>query len=137
VKGTMMTDTGTGRILTTKVISPIQSYDRGTASLHEEVGHLRRERALSVRRGIRKKGGDEQKSAQPTTIAVIEQWICLVLGLVCMAFGMWGICMKPGQYALSEHIAWLGSLYVPVLRVTAVACLGMGVVLIRRAWTHL
>jgi hypothetical protein len=132
----MMAVTGTGRILATKVIFPIQGCDRGAVSLPEEVGHLRRERALSVGRGIRKKGGDEQKRPQPTTIAVIEQWICLVLGLVCMAFGMWGICMKPGQYAPSAYIAWLGSIYVPVLRVTAVACLGMSVVLIRRGWTH-
>jgi hypothetical protein len=133
----MMADTGTGRMLTTKVIFPIQGYDRVAASLHEEVGHLGRGRALSVGRGIRKKGGDEQKNAQPTTIAVIEQWICLVLGLVCMAFGMWGICMKPGQDALSEHIAWLGSLYMPTLRVTAVVCAGLGVMLIRRGWAHL
>jgi hypothetical protein len=133
----MITDTGIGRILTTKVISPIQGYDRAAASLHEAVGHLGRERPLSVGRRIRKKGGDEQKSAQPTTIAVIEQWICLVLGLVCMAFGMWGICMKPGQGALSEHIAWLGSLYMPTLRVTAVVCVGLGVMLIRRGWAHL
>jgi hypothetical protein len=133
----MMADTGIGRILTTKVISPIQDYDRGTRSVHEDVGHLSRERTLSVGRGIRKKGGDEQKSAQPTTMAVIEQWICLVLGLSCMAFGMWGICMKPGQDALSEQIAWLGSLYMPTLRVTAIVCIGLGVLLIRRGWAHL
>lgn len=134
----MMADTGIGRILTTRVISPIQGYDRGTGSLHEEIGHLGRERALSVGRGIRKKGGDdEQKSAQPTTTAVIEQWICLVLGLVCMAFGMCGICMKPEQDALPAHIAWLGSLYMPTLRVTAVVCVGLGVMLIRRGWAYL
>jgi hypothetical protein len=34
----MMADTGIGRILRTEVISPIQSYDRGTGSLHEDVG---------------------------------------------------------------------------------------------------
>ena len=133
----MMTDTGTGRILTTKVISPIQSHDRGTRSLHEDVGHLNRERTLSVGQGVREKGGGKQKRAQPTTIAVIEQWVCLVLGFTCMAFGIWGICMKPGQDALSEHIAWLGSLYMPTLRVTAVVCVGLGVMLIRRGWAHL
>jgi hypothetical protein len=133
----MMVDTGMGRILTTRVISPIQGYDRSAGSLHEKVRHLGRERALSVGRGIRKKGGDEQKSAQPTTIAAIEQWICLVLGFTCVAFGMWGICMKPGQDALSEHIAWLGSLYMPTLRVTAVVCVGWGVILTRRGWAHL
>jgi hypothetical protein len=78
----------------------------------------------------------EQKGASPKT-TVVEQWICFVLGFVCMAFGAWGICMRPGQYALSEYIAWLGSLYVPALRLTAVACLGLGVMLIRRGWSHL
>ena len=44
----MMADTRTGRILATKVRYPIQGYDRGPASLHEDVGHLGRERTLSV-----------------------------------------------------------------------------------------
>ena len=132
-----MADTDTGRILATKVISPIQSYNRGTRTLHEDVEHLSREPTLSVGQGVREKGGGEQESDQPTTTAVIEQWICFVLGLVCMAFGMWGICMKPEQDALSEYIAWLGSLYMPTLRVTAVVCIGLGVMLARRGWAHL
>jgi hypothetical protein len=133
----MMADTGIGRILTTKVISPAQGYDRGIGNLQEDVKHLNHERTLSVRQGVREKGGDEQKNAQPTTITFIEQWICLVLGLVCMAFGMWGICMEPGKNALSEHIAWLGSLYMPTLRITAVVCIGLGVVLAGRGGKHL
>jgi hypothetical protein len=131
-----MADTGIGRILTTKLISPVQGYDRGTRGLHE-VGHLSRERTLSVGQSVREKGGGEQESAQPKMIVVIEQWICLVLGLVCMAFGMWGICMKPEQDALSAYISWLGSLYIPTLRVTAVVCIGLGVMLARRGWAHL
>ena len=133
----MMANTGTSRTLATKAISPIQSYDRGTRSLHEDVGHLSRARTSSVGQDVREKGGGEQKSAQPKTIVVIEQWICLVLGLVCMVFGIWGICMNPERDALSEHIAWLGSLYIPTLRVTAVVCVGLGVMLIRRGWAHL
>jgi hypothetical protein len=82
-------------------------------------------------------GGNEQRSAQPKTIVVIEQWICFVLGLVCMAFGIWAICVKPEELALSAYIAWLGSLYVPTLRVTAVVCLGLGVALVRLGWAHL
>jgi hypothetical protein len=132
-----MTDIGIGRILATKVISPVQGYDRRTRSLHEDVGHLSRERTLSAGQGVREKGGGEQKSAQPKTIVVIEQWICLVLGLVCMTFGIWGLCMKPEQHALSAYIAWLGSLYMPTLRVTAVLCIGLGVMLARRGWAHL
>jgi hypothetical protein len=127
-----MAGMGTDRIFATRVISPIQGYDRGTGSLHEDVGHLGRERTLSIGEGARDKGRDKPKSAQSTTITVIGQWICFVLGLVCMAFGIWGICMKPEQYALSAYIAWLGSLYVPTLRVTAVVCVGLGVMLIRR-----
>jgi hypothetical protein len=133
----MMADTGIGRILTTEVISPIQSYDRGARSLREDVGHLSRERTLSAGQGVRKKGGGEQEGAQPKMIVVIEQWICLVLGLACIASGMWGICMKPEQDALSAYIAWLGSLYTPTLRATAVVCIGLGVVLARRGWAHL
>jgi hypothetical protein len=126
-----MADLGPDRILAAKATSPNQGHDRGTGSLHENVGHLGRERTLSVGQGVREKGGFKRKSARPTTI-VIEQRICFVLGLICMAFGMWGICMKPEQDALSAYIAWLGSLYVPMLRVTAVVCVGLGVMLIRR-----
>ena len=133
----MMSDTGTGRILATKVISQIHSYDRGTRSLHEDVGQLSRRRTVSVRQRASEKGGGEQENAQPRMIVVIEQWICLVLGLVCIAFGMWGICMKPEQGALSPYIAWMGSLYMPTLRVTAAVCIGLGVMLARRGWAHL
>jgi hypothetical protein len=132
-----MAGTGTGRTLASKVISPIQSCDRSTRSLHRNVEHVSRERTLSAGQGVREKGAGEQESAQPKTIVVIEQWICLVLGLVCMAFGMWGICMKPEQAAISAYIAWLGSLYMPTLRVTAVVCIGLGVILARRGWAHL
>jgi hypothetical protein len=133
----MMADKGIGRILTARVISPIQGYDRGAGSFHENLGHLDHERTSSAGRRMKGKGGDEQKSAQPKMIVVIEQWICLVLGLVCMAFGIWGICMEPEQDALSAYIAWLGSLYTPTLRVTAVVCIGLGVMLARRGWAHL
>jgi hypothetical protein len=133
----MMADTGTGRISATEVISPIQRYDRDTRGLQEDDGHLSCERTSSAGPGVRGKGGGEQESAQSKTIIVIEQWICLVLGLVCMAFGMWGLCMRPEQDALSAYIAWLGSLYMPTLRVTAVVCIGLGVMLARRGWAHL
>ncbi|MCU1224864.1 MAG: hypothetical protein JWQ42_2957 [Edaphobacter sp.] len=123
-----MAHSGAGRTLAAK--------GGGSGSLHGNVGYLDRERALSAGPKVRKKEEDEQKGTLPKAI-IVEQWICFVLGFACMAFGIWGICMKPGQYAHSAYIAWLGSLYVPALRVTAVACLGMGVVLIRRGWTHL
>jgi hypothetical protein len=133
----MMADPGTDRTLVTKVISPIQSYDRDTPSLHEDVGHLSRERTSSAGQGVRERGGGEQEGTQTKTIVVIEQWICLVLGLVCMASGIWGIYMKPEQDTLSAYIAWLGSLYMPTLRLMALACIGSGVALARWGWAHL
>jgi hypothetical protein len=129
-----MAHLGISRILTAKGGYPVQGS--GPGSLHGDVGYLDHERPPGARRKMRKREKIEQKGASPKTL-VVEQWICFVLGFVCMAFGAWGICMRPGQHALSEYIAWLGSLYVPALRLTAVACLGMGVMLIRRGWSHL
>lgn len=105
----------------------------GPRSLRGVVGYLDRERSLSAKP---KREKIEQKGAPPKTI-VVEQWICFVLGFACVAFGIWGICMKPGLDALSASIAWLGSLYVPALRMTAVACVGMGLVLLHQGWMHL
>jgi hypothetical protein len=133
----MMADTGIGRGLTAKVRSPMRPCDRGTRSLHEEVGPLGLERTLSVVKRVQEKRKGEQEGVQPSMIVVIEQWICLVLGLACIAFGICGICMKRGQDTLPAHIAWLGLLYGPALRITAVVCIGLGIVLARRGWTHL
>lgn len=87
------------------------------------------------RRRIRKQEEIEQRSPSSNTI-VIEQWICFVLGFACMAFGAWGIYVRPGQHALSRHIAWLGSFYAPLLRLTAIACFGVGLMLMRLGWSH-
>jgi hypothetical protein len=132
-----MAHLGISRILAAKGGYPVQGSSRDPGNLYGNVGPLSRERTVSVGQGLREREGDERKSAQPKMIVVIEQWICLVLGLACMAFGMWGICMEPEQDALSAYIAWLGSLYVPTLRVTAVVCIGLGVMLARRGWAHL
>ena len=131
-----MAHLGISRILAAKGGHPIEGSSRDSGSLYGSVGHLDTEHVLSAEGKIRKKEANEQSSVTPKAI-VVEQWVCLVLGFVCMASGVWGICMRPGQYALSEYIAWLGSHYVPVLRVTAVACLGMGLVLLHQGWTHL
>ena len=117
-----MAHLGIGRTLPAKGGYPVQAFGHRSPSLRGPK--------------MRKKEDIDQKSVPPKTI-VVEQWICFVLGVACMAFGAWGICMRPGQYAPSEYIVWLRSLYVPALRLTAIACLGMGVMLIRRGWSHL
>jgi hypothetical protein len=130
----MKADTGT--TLTTKVISPIQINDRGPGSLRIDVGYLNRDHTSSTGRSTWKKEGTERQGAPPARI-VVEQWICFVLGFICMAFGIVGLCIKPGHAALSSYMAQVGSLYVPTLRVTAIVCIGFGVTLIRRGRAHL
>ncbi len=85
-------------------------------------------------------GGDTQGinriNSGPARIVIIEQWICFLLGVVCIAFGIWGLRMGQSEEALAAYVAWLGSAYGPTLRVVAVLCLGMGVALVYRGWTR-
>jgi len=127
-----MAHSGAGRALATKGGYPVKV----SGNLHGDVGYLDCEPASSAVWTLRKGKEKEQKYA-PARMIIVEQWICFVWGFVCMAFGIWGICMKSERDALPPYIAWLGSLHMPALHVTAVACLGMGVVLIGRGWTHL
>ena len=62
----MMADTGTGRILATQSHIPIHGYDRAGGTFHEDVGHLDRERTVSVGQGVRKKGLGKQESSSST-----------------------------------------------------------------------
>jgi hypothetical protein len=136
VGGATMAHSGAGRTLPVRGGYPVQVFDRGPGSLRVDVGYLNRDHASSAGRSMWKKEGTERQGAPPAKI-VVEQWICLVLGFICMVFGIWGLCIESGQSALSSHMAWLGSLYVPTLRVTAIVCVGLGVTLIRRGWAHL
>ena len=131
-----MPHSGINRVFAARGKYSVRRSRRDPDSLYGNVGCLDREHTLGARQEVRKKGEKEQRRA-PLKAIVVEQWICFMLGFVCMIFGVWGICVKPGEYALSEYIAWLGSLYVPTLRLTAVVCFGMGVMLIRHGWSHL
>lgn len=78
-------------------------------------------------------GWDEEvPSHRNSTIVAVEQWLCLLLGVVCMACGGWGTCMKYSLDRSSRYILWLGSAYGPTLRFTAVVCLVSGAVLVHR-----
>jgi hypothetical protein len=131
-----MARSGAGRTLPAKGRYPVQVFDRGPGSLRVDVGYRYREHASSPGQRTWEKEGKERQGPSPAKV-VVEQWICFVLGFACMAFGIWGICMKPEQDALSTYIAWLGSLYMPTLRATAVVCIGLGVMLARRGWARL
>jgi hypothetical protein len=78
---------------------------------------------------------DEPKDFPPLRAAVIGQWICFVLGVVCIACGALGIFANHIEGPPSASIAWLGSAYMPALRVTALLCLLMGLLLVRRGWS--
>ena len=128
----MKADTSAGRISTTGSTSPIHG---DADSRHKDVGRLNRERPSSTEQGMRK-DTKERKEYRFGLIVAIEQWICLMLGVVCIASGTWGAFLKLGRNVLSTYLAWLATAYVPTLRITAVACLVMGLVLVRRglAW---
>ena len=131
-----MPGTGKGQLWETKRESPVHDSDRNTCRHSGGVENLDSMPASRAGRKERSKGADKQNKVPLATIVAIEQWVCFVLGFVCMAFGFWGICMKPGQGAFSAYVAWLGSLYMPTLRVTAVVCLGLGAMLVRRGWAQ-
>jgi hypothetical protein len=84
---------------------------------------------------VRPAGNSErdEEASTPTnpTIVAVEQWLCLLLGFTCMGCGGWGICVKYSLDLSSGYISWLGSAYGPTSRLTAVACLVLGSVLVR------
>ena len=124
----MKADTGADRILATKSMSPVHD-DAGRRN--KGVGRLEREIPSSTERGMKKNGKNERKDYRFKSIIAIEQWICLILGVVCIASGIWGAVLEIGQTALPAYLAWLAPEYVLTLRTTAVACLVMGLVLVR------
>jgi hypothetical protein len=80
--------------------------------------------------------GDEKITSTNPNIVVAEQWLCLLLGLVCMVCGILGMGVKYSQVSSSAHIRWLGSALGPILRLTAISCFAFGVVLVRLGWAR-
>lgn len=125
----MKADTGAGRILTIMSMLPIH---HDADSRNKGIARLDNERPSSAEQEMKKREKDEREDSRFKLIVAIEQWICLVLGIVCIASGIWGVFLKLSQSALPAHLAWLAPAYAPTLRITAVACLVMGSVLVRR-----
>jgi hypothetical protein len=127
-----MADTNAHRIWTTTGRFGVWG---NTQSLRGGVSPLCHEGILSAGRRIEKKGEAEQNySPLMTLVVVIEQWICIVLGITCIVLGILGISMHLGQDALLADLPWSKSIYVPLLRITAAVCLAWGVVLVRLGW---
>lgn len=51
---------------------------------------------------------DEPKDFTPSRAAVIGQWICFVLGVVCVACGAFGVFANHIEGPSSAFVAWLG-----------------------------
>jgi hypothetical protein len=98
---------------------------------HAPVAGISHENQLRLT-GSSKRNREATTPTNPTLLAV-EQWLCILLGLVCMVCGVCGICMNYDQQLPPGHSAWLGSMYGPTLRGTAVACFVSGGELVRRA----
>ena len=77
---------------------------------------------------------DEPKAFMPAWAAVMGQWICFLLGAVCIVCGAFGIFAKHVEDPPAASVAWLGSAYMPTLRITALLCLFLGWLLMRRGW---
>ncbi len=128
-----MPDRDTARMLIAK--EPYLRKGSGEGrSLHPKTG--RSEHIWSEGSSTQNESGRDEREAPSPEMAVVWQWICFALGIVSMACGVWGICVQRGQNALPGWSAWLGSFYVPVLRLVAVLCLGIGVVMVRRGWAR-
>jgi hypothetical protein len=100
-------------------------------SFHKDHSHIAHERTSEVPRR------DEGTSRTIPRIVVAEQWLCLLLGLICMIFGVYGLFMKYSQDSPNAYIRWLGPAYGPVLRFTAISCIALGAVLVRHGLARL
>jgi hypothetical protein len=69
-----------------------------------------------------------------TLIVVIEEWICMVLGIICIVSGIVGLAMNPSQNDVAAGLSWLKSMYILLLRATATVCLALGAALVRLGW---
>ena len=106
----------------------------GTRSLRGGVRHLGREGTSSARQRTEKEAEEENYSPLMMLVVVIEQWICVVLGISCMVSGVVGIAMDPCLNDVATGLHWPKSIYVPLLRITAAVCFVLGVVLFRLGW---
>jgi hypothetical protein len=129
----MKPDTGARRISTTGNMPLIHD---DAASRHQSASRLDREPPSGAEQKRKENTEEERKDPRFGLIITIEQWICLLLGIACIASGIWGVFLKPSQNPLPASLAWFATAFVPTLRITAVACLVMGLVLVRRglAW---
>jgi predicted membrane metal-binding protein len=90
---------------------------------------------VSVKKRRVDAGSSYQEDGTAANITIVKMWFCFVFGVACVTCGIVGIWASYSQDSSSIYFAWLASVYVPVLRANAVACLVLGAILVRRGWT--
>jgi hypothetical protein len=124
----------TGRMLTY-----FGSMGKGGAHAVDSLTELSRRtyrQPLNAKQKAESRARDKPKDSALSKAAAIGQWTCFVLGVVCTVCGAFGIFAQHIEGPPpSASVAWLGSAYMPTLRVTALLCLSMGLVLVRRGWS--
>jgi hypothetical protein len=100
-------------------------------SRQEDQARLAAKRTREPLRGGNSATGDEETSATNPNIVVAEQWLCFLLGVICVVCGVWGLSMKYNPNHALAYFPWLEPAYGPILRFTAIGCLALGAVLVR------
>jgi|ERR1700733_2383821 hypothetical protein len=100
-------------------------------SFHKDQPRTAAERRPKTRRGSLIIKRDEGPPRTIPRIVVAEQWLCFLLGLICMICGVCGLFMNYNQNSPFAYIHWLGLAYGPTLRSTAIASFVLGTVLVR------
>jgi hypothetical protein len=110
---------------------PDQTLAGLIGSLHKDHAGIADKRTPeSRRRGQNTKREDGTTHTIPR-IVVAEQWLCFLLGSICLICGVCGLFMKYNQDSLFPFLRWLGPAYGPTLRFIALACFVLGAVLVR------
>jgi hypothetical protein len=100
-------------------------------SFHKDHVRIAYDRPPEPRRGGQNSKRDVGTTRIVPRIVVAEQWLCFLLGLICMICGVCGLFMKYKQDSPFAYIRWLGPAHGPILRSTAIACFVVGAVLVR------
>ena len=124
----------TGRTLTTHFGSMGKGRDHATDSPAGFSGRTYSQ-PLNAKQKTESTAGDGPKDFTPAWVDVTGQWLRFVLGVVCIVCGAFGIFARQIEGPPSASVAWLGSAYMPTLRVTALLCLFMGLLLMRHGWS--
>jgi hypothetical protein len=104
------------------------SDETPAGSLHKDHVRIADDWPPERRRGVQNSKGDEGTTLIVPRVVVAEQWLCLLLGMIC---GVCGLFMKYNQDSPIAYSRWLGPAYGPILRFTAIACFVAGAVLVR------